>query len=198
MNFNRGGLVLGTALVLYGCGPRLMMVLDPVPYFEPGIEVTFPESFGDALKIGEAQDPRPGQGITLKYAMSAAASIEITIYSLERTEIQPWRDSAAVYAHFTDCLADIHQLEKRGTIARFRAGEDSLLYSHALGRKGIPVHLVRFTYFNQLVRMNGMLVVTTFRNHFIRVRCAYPEPMAPRAEPAFDAVVKFILQGFLG
>ena len=134
---------------------------------------------------------QPALGVSVRYEGEPSIKADIFIYDLGKTNLGTGIESPAMLPHFQQVKGDIYTAEKRGSYTSLSlVSEQEIALNTPQGK--LPALSAVFT-FSQTegpgTAYTGMrvshLVLTAYRNSFLKIRFTYPQNEKARGDLAF-------------
>ncbi|MEW5725648.1 MAG: hypothetical protein AB1896_21240 [Thermodesulfobacteriota bacterium] len=158
----------------------------PAGYLEPRTGLVFPDWLGTTsrLKVQEFDDPR--LGVTIFYqGHDPYAAINLYIYNMGYQTI-PWGVSSPVIKdEFIRAAGEIAALEKMGRYQEVTREYDMEITIRTRGGP-LPALLARYGFVTKETPTVSFLVLTGYRNNFLKIRYSFPSQDEKRGLDQFQ------------
>ena len=166
-----------------------------VAFSEPQTGISFPGHLGPLRYLGVRHYENPALGICIRYGEEGLIKADIFIYDLGKKNLGTGLQSPALATHFDQVKGDLSTLEKMGRYKSLgQVSEQKIVIQTPQGR--IPALSARFTYSQTAgpgTAFTGQrvshLVLTAYRESFLKIRFTYPQDQKERGAMAFKQFI---------
>jgi len=178
-------------MAAFGTAQAQQPQIMPAPAFHAGIKVTFPQQVGGAEQTKTVDYAktfnRPELGQSWHYSIPGTISASVYVFTLGQTSIPNGAASPAVHDHFKQAMAEIQQSQKYEKIAVAKGPANCVFGTIAFRCVTENATVVQTKENDRL-----QLLVTGFRNHFVKVRLDWHQGSA-----VGDAAADRFMQGLV-
>jgi hypothetical protein len=162
-----------------------------IPFSDPKTGIALPAALGPLTYQWAKRYERSALGVSVRYEGEPSIKADIFMYDLGKSNLGTGLQSPAMQSHFQQVKGDIYAGEKKGYYASFTlVSEQEIVLQTPDGK--IPALSAVFT-FNQTegpdAGYTGLrvshLVLTAYRDSFLKVRFTYPKAQAEVGDRAF-------------
>jgi hypothetical protein len=160
-------------------------------YTDPGTDLRFPRELAGLRRLNIHVNKNPRLGVAVTYGLEETMTITVYTYTLGAKSVPEGVDSDEVRLQFNSIYVTLQHLRRKGTyhtvkyveedVAVLGKGEEAILLLQGNFR-------VRFeaegTWYLSRAYMCG------FRNHYLKIRCTYPESARKAGEETIDRLLK--------
>ncbi|TAJ92985.1 MAG: hypothetical protein EPO10_14880 [Reyranella sp.] len=190
---SRVGKALVAAVLLASAGPASAQTQSTTPTTNTGTRLSFPSSLGGATferSINYAAPPanNPGQGMAYYYSTPRRLTISVQVYDLGR-RVPPGSDNPTVISQFNVEVASAEQQFKHAGYTSFQ--KPSVPSSCAYG--AVTFRCLTYSGLTQAnSRVYSKLLLTGFRDHFVKIRVDWMQSHQQTAADADAALQAFV------
>lgn len=180
--------------------PLILWVLVALPvaaeeppdrsYLHAATGLEFPSTLGamQIVSIANYEEKDPGLGTGLRYDDRESVKADVYIYNLGLKEIPAGTESPEMIRHLQQCENEIRAMEKLG---RYQSVQEISRETVPLGGEASAprARWVFYSFKQDGVERLSHIYLTSYRNHFFKIRCTYPK--------ADESHAKSVLDGFL-
>lgn len=162
-----------------------------IAFSDPKTGIALPANLGPLTYQWVKHYDQPALGVSVRYEGEPSIKADIFIYDLGKTDLGTGLESPAMLPHFQQVKGDIYTAEKRGSYTSLSlVSEQEIALNTPQGK--LPALSAVFT-FSQTegpgTAYTGMrvshLVLTAYRNSFLKIRFTYPQNEKARGDLAF-------------
>lgn len=166
-----------------------------IAYSERKTGIALPGNLGPLKYLGVKQFENPELGVCIRYGEEGLIKADIFIYDLGEKNLGSGLQSPAVKMHFDQVKGDIYAMEKMGRYTSLdKVSEQEIVMQTPRGR--IPALSAIFTYSQTegpgtvyTGKRVSHLVLTAYRDSFIKIRFTYPQNQKERGAIALKQFI---------
>lgn len=166
-----------------------------IPFSDPKTGIALPAALGPLTYLGAKHYEPSALGVSVRYEGEPLIKADIFIYDLGEKNLGTGLQSPAVQSHFQQVKGDIYTGEKMGrysSVNQVSEQEIAMQTSHG----NIPALSAVFTFSQNegpgtiySGRRVSHLVLTAYRDSFLKIRFTYPEFQAQRGGLGFKQFI---------
>jgi hypothetical protein len=164
------------ALLLFASGA------SAAPYQHPATGLVFPDRLASMQKdkVTDYEKDNPGLGVGIGYN-SPGITLTIYVYNYGIKSLPGSPDDPAIRQHFAQVVGDVMTMGLRGRYIDLVKSQETevVLGSSPTGPKALSAS---FSYVQNNVERLSKLYLTSYKNHFVKVRYTYNKGVHVRAE----------------
>jgi hypothetical protein len=162
-----------------------------IVYRDPKTGITLPGDLGPLTYLGVKRYDKQELGACIRYGDEGLIKGDIFVYDLGKKNLGSGLQSPAVKTHFEQVKGDIYAMEKIGQYKSVdRVSEQEIAIQTPRGK--IPALSAIFTFSQTegpdtayTEKRVSHLVLTAYRDSFLKIRFTYPQNQKQRGETAF-------------
>ena len=151
---------------LFFFGLSIHLVSSAEIYNNPATKIEFQDQIAGLQQVGVTnyEQITPGLGVSVGYN-GEKDKLTIYIYNLGLSSIKHDRDDDLIITHFKQTISDVLELHSSANIKNI---------SNSKIQAGARWYIANFDYEENSVKVNSYLLLTTYKNNFLKFRYTFP------------------------